>query len=91
MDKNCLNCRYGDELIPGDIVCHSCNDYGLNLSRWEESEASKLEHINKRLCQALRNLYDEQNGPPLLRWQDRWEKAMAEAAEMLRECDKGCN
>lgn len=36
-----------------------------------------------RLRSALSNLYDLQNGCPLPKYQERWEQAMAEAADLL--------
>lgn len=36
------------------------------------------------LLQALRDLYEEQNGPPLIRHQASWEAAMAKAEELMQ-------
>lgn len=41
-----------------------------------------LEAENKQLRKALQGLYDEQNGPPLLRHKDSWQKAMDEASKL---------
>lgn len=48
-----------------------------------------LEKENAALRSALQNLYDAQNGPPLLRKKDKdaWEAAMAEAERLLKQRD----
>ncbi len=38
-----------------------------------------------KLLTALRNLYDEQNGPPLIRDKDTWASAMDEALALLEK------
>jgi hypothetical protein len=37
----------------------------------------------QELVKALRDLFDEQNGPPLIRDEKRWQKAYDKAGEML--------
>lgn len=39
----------------------------------------------RRLREALQALYDEQNGPPLIRDKADWEAAMAKASKALEE------
>jgi hypothetical protein len=41
----------------------------------------------KRLEKVLQNLYDEQNGPPLIKYQESWERAMEEARLILEELE----
>lgn len=40
-----------------------------------------------RAVEALRNLYDEQNGPPLERHKERWKMAMDQTFIILSECE----
>lgn len=44
----------------------------------------KLRAKNTKLKEALRCLYDEQNGPPLIRYQKHWRAAMKLAGEVLK-------
>ena len=41
---------------------------------------------NKALKEALQDLYDEQNGPPLLRDKASWQAAMDKACKLLGNC-----
>ena len=52
-----------------------CRLYGQIL----QLKAEKTE-----LLEALRDLHDEQNGVPLLRREEQWNKAMAKAAKCFR-------
>lgn len=56
------------------------------------SEADQLREELKKLAQkydemadALEDLVDIQNGPPLVRWADKWSKAYCRANEVLAE------
>ena len=42
---------------------------------------------NERLLVALRNLYDEQNGPPLILHRKTWQAAYDNAAALLKELE----
>jgi hypothetical protein len=48
-------------------------------------EWGELEAENAKLKEALQSLYDEQNGPPLIRHKESWQAAMDEAGALLRE------
>jgi len=41
------------------------------------------DELTRQLYEALQALYDEQNGPPLIRNQAQWESAMREAETAL--------
>lgn len=43
----------------------------------------------QRAVEALRALYDEQNGPPLLSRKEAWRAVMQEAQEVLEELEEG--
>ena len=53
------------------------------IGAWSR-KAGKLEAENERLKEALQSLYDEQNGPPLIRYQKSWEAAMDKAEQALK-------
>jgi len=44
---------------------------------------SQIKALYKPLLDALQDLYDEQNGPPLIRDKDSWEKAMEKAKQAI--------
>ena len=48
------------------------------------AELMEANHENERLKEALQSLYDEQNGPPLIRYQKSWEAAMDKAEQALK-------
>ncbi len=50
----------------------------------QEKLERRAEHVVK-LKEALQDLMDEQNGPPLIRNQASWEAAMSKAREALKE------
>ncbi len=50
-----------------------------------KSELVEANKRNKQLREALQDLYNEQNGPPLLRHEKSYEAAMAKAGELLKE------
>ena len=37
------------------------------------------------VCDALQSLYDEQNGPPLIRDEERWQEAMDKSSKALKK------
>ena len=49
-----------------------------------QRQRDKAEAKVARLTEALRELYDLQNGPPLMRERERWHRAMVAAAEILQ-------
>lgn len=66
--------RMAKGLLSGKMICPKCN---AQLSdRYKEIE---------RLKDALQSLYDEQNGPPLIRDQKSWQEAMDKACACLEE------
>lgn len=50
-----------------------------------DEEIGELKAQNKELKEALQELVNEQNGPPLLRDEHRWTKAMEKAEELLEK------
>ena len=52
----------------------------VNLERMVEERDNEIE----RLREALQLLYDNQNGCPLPKYQEDWERAMSMAAELLK-------
>lgn len=52
------------------------------------AEVERLRADNARLCDALRGIYDEQNGPPLIRRQAQWEAAMTKTRACLEEYER---
>jgi len=52
-------------------------------ARVEEVRATKAEADNARLREALQDLMDVQNGPPLVRDEEDWNKAMSSARAAL--------
>lgn len=56
------------------------------------AELMEANHENERLTfilnlqrEALQSLYDEQNGPPLIRYEKHWNAAMMKAEAALRQ------
>lgn len=45
------------------------------------------ERNNERLLYALRDILDEQNGPPLINREEQWQKAHDEGYALLRELE----
>ena len=79
---------------PEEIV--RCNEYPISPQehalRTLEDEVQRLREENKRLrehneqlLEALQTLHDEQNGPPLLKWEEDWRNAMTMTKEALRK------
>lgn len=64
---------------------HYCDGMSMAWSDAQEAigRASDVEERAARLEAALQALYDEQNGPPLLKHQDAWEAAMKLARAAL--------
>ena len=50
-------------------------------------ERMAMHVANARLLVALRNLYDEQNGPPLILHRKTWQAAYDNAAALLKELE----
>ena len=48
-----------------------------------QAELDTAKEENKQLRDALQDLYDEQNGPPLLRDEVSWQAAMDKAEKLL--------
>ena len=69
--------------ISDDVVkdLEIARTYNLELQEKLERRAC---HVVK-LKEALQDLMDEQNGPPLIRHKDKWEAAMSTAREALKE------
>ena len=61
----------------------------INYATLEDAEEgidtaiSQIKALYKPLLDALQDLYDEQNGPPLIRDKDSWEKAMEKAKQAI--------
>ncbi len=53
------------------------------------NKLDELEKDKKQLLEALRNLHDEQNGPPLLKYEKDWRAAMDRAKWLLKELEGG--
>lgn len=51
--------------------------------RDENDKIIELRADNARLREALQELYDYQNGPPLIKWEDEWNAAMKKALAAL--------
>jgi len=72
-----------------DLVDRICNVLPVCVYPSREPSADRtkanaeLIAAAPELLQALRDLHDEQNGPPLIRRQASWEAAMAKAQELL--------
>ena len=49
----------------------------------QAAEIELAEKEIKKLTDALRSLYDQQNGPPLIRDEKHWQEAMDKAAKCL--------
>ena len=65
---------------PKDNTCS--NPYSRR--RYEECEEHKQLQVQlTETINALQSLYDEQNGPPLIRDKERWQEAMDEAGRLL--------
>ncbi len=47
----------------------------------DKAEIARLEAVNAELVEALVDLMDCQNGPPLVTWTARWNAAMARCGE----------
>ncbi|KKK46829.1 hypothetical protein LCGC14_3161310, partial [marine sediment metagenome] len=52
-----------------------------------EKESKQLQAKLDKAINALRDLHDEQNGPPLLRREKQWQAAYDEAGDILKESD----
>ena len=61
------------------------SECGLDAPDEEEIQKAMglIEALYKPLLDALQDLYDEQNGPPLIRDKDSWEKAMEKAKQAI--------
>ncbi len=57
---------------------------GEQVEQLQSQLATEQEKV-KRLRDGLQALYDEQNGPPLLRDEKKWQAAMDTASELLQE------
>lgn len=57
----------------------------ISLIQQQESTIDKQATETERLKEALQALYDEQNGPPLIREEAEWNAAMRLAEECLRK------
>ncbi len=74
-------------------VCEECGkttDVGKgNYLLWCKTCWEKVVMDNKRLRDGLQALYDEQNGPPLLRDEESWNAAMKQAEDVVKETSDG--
>ena len=72
--------------LEGFVACCNC---GLPLKELTEKIKTKDKELAEakaeieRLREALQNLFDEQNGPPLIRDEKYWRKAMDTAEKLL--------
>ena len=57
------------------------------LRKHARQDLPRMVGIVERLGEALRSLYDEQNGPPLLNRETQWQAAMDEALVLLKEVE----
>lgn len=77
-----------DELAYRDMLIQRAEQANRYVDDIAGQALSSLEKANKRielLREALQALYDEQNGPPLIRDKAYWEAAMAKASKALEE------
>ena len=51
----------------------------------KEKDCEALMAQRDELVEALQSLYDEQNGPPLIRYEKHWNAAMMKAEAALRQ------
>ena len=56
---------------------------GIDIINRKDAEIELAEKEIKKLTDALRSLYDQQNGPPLIRDEKHWQEAMDNAAKCL--------
>jgi len=89
--KKLMHCPFCKDLQNGvwlddgfySVVCY-CGIAGPSAETIEQAqEAWNTRQSDTELVDALQDLYDEQNGPPLIRHQSSWQKAMDKAGEML--------
>lgn len=52
---------------------------------WPDDWPPTAVKLIEELADALRNLYDQQNGPPLIRHEKKWQAAMDQAKKMLTQ------
>ena len=80
--KTCETCEHYPD-------CKADPDCGeLKVCEFWSSSPAEADPVllaeNERLKEALQSLYDEQNGPPLIRYQKSWEAAMDKAEQALK-------
>ena len=64
-----------------------CNDLAHQLNQSNERNG-RLIAQRDALLEALQALYDEQNGPPLIRHQAAWEAAMEKARAAIKAVEE---
>ena len=65
----------------------SCEDYAQHKQR-QDQRILKLYAQRDALLEALQALYDEQQGPPLIRHQAAWEAAMQKARAAIKKAEE---
>lgn len=66
-------------------------DWVVALAALARCQTKDIRDLRQRLSQAvdaLQELHDRQNGPPLLRYQEQWERAM-NLAEAVLDAERG--
>ncbi len=53
-----------------------------------QEEKNRLQREKDDLLLILRDLHDEQNGPPLIKYEKEWQATMNRAKKLLRELEK---
>ena len=69
------------DMIGGD-PCENCEDLKDQIENLEDL-LKKVQHQRNELYMALSELYDVQNGPPLIQESLEYEKAMVNARKLL--------
>ena len=79
----CTNCKSKDNynFVINNGLCDTCIAERLDEL---EAELNTAKEDKGRLHDALQNLYDEQNGVPLLHHETTWQAAMEEAEKLLK-------
>lgn len=81
--------RLADELDAADnFYAESSMYFDYKLSGFVSDAADELRRLhalNVELMEALQALYDEQNGPPLIRHEAQWQAAMDAARAALKK------
>lgn len=84
----CL-CLEEDELGPAEVASF-CPQHGNPRMAWLEQrlKVRELESIAASLAEALEVLISEQNGPPLIRHEESWQRAMNNATDAMEAFER---